>query len=494
MRIILVKFKEVLFSILPIFLLVTFIHLFILKLNEILFTRFIIGTVLITIGLTAFLFGVDLVIVPLGKMTGSLLAKSNKLWIVVLGSIIVGFFISLAEPGLMVLANQVSIVTNGLVPGLLILFIVSIGLSLMLAFGYVRIFLKVPLRLVLFTIYGIIFGLSVFTSREFLAISFDASGATTGILAVPFILSLSLGISRLRKDSIAGEEDSFGLVAIASSGAILSVLLVDVIFDLSDFNQSLSLDTISFDSIFSTFNTHLFSGLIESFISLLPLLIIFICIIIFWMKLKSRDIRKMITGFIFAFVGLFLFILGTNGGFMDVGIFLGSNLILMENKFIILLIAFLLGFLTILAEPAVYVLTQQVEEVTSGYVKRPAVLISLSLGVGIAVLISILRIMFVDIELWHYLLPGYALCIIIMFFCPKLFVAIAFDAGGVATGPITATFILAFIQGASNSLDHADLLVDGFGMIAIVALMPIITLQILGLFFGYLKSRRKYCD
>lgn len=494
MRIILSKFKEVLFSILPIIFLVCGIHLFVLKINEILLIRFVIGAVLITVGLTAFLFGIDLTITPLGKMTGSLLAKSNKIWIVVLGSMIVGFFISLAEPGLMVLANQVSTVTNGLVSGLLILLIVSIGLALMLAFGYLRIFLKIPLRLVLLGVYGIIFGLSLFTGREFLAIAFDASGATTGILAVPFILSLSLGVSRLRKDSVAGEEDSFGLVAIASSGAILSVLLVDVIFDLSDFNQTLSLDSISFDSIFSTFNNYLFSGLIESFISLLPLLIIFVCLILFWIKLKSRDVRKMITGFIFAFVGLFLFILGTNGGFMDVGIFLGSNLILMENKFIILLIAFLLGFLTILAEPAVYVLTQQVEEVTSGYVKKPAVLISLALGVGIAVLISMLRIIIVDIELWHYLLPGYLVCLIIMFFCPKLFVAIAFDAGGVATGPITATFILAFIQGAANSLEHADLLVDGFGMIAIVALMPIITLQILGLVFSYLKSRRKYCD
>lgn len=490
MNIIKLKLKGVLFSVMPIVLLVLFIHLFIVKIHNNLLIRFGIGSILIILGLTLFLFGVDLTITPLGKLTGNVLAKSNRVLIVILGSFLIGFFISLAEPGLLVLANQVNNVTNGLVSSWLILLVVSIGLAVLLAFGFLRIFLTISLKWLLFIIYSFIFCLSLFSSPEFLAISFDASGATTGILAVPFILSLSAGVSRLKKDSLAGEEDSFGLVAIASSGAIMSVLLVDILFNLSSFSQVLTLDPINFIDIGAIFINHISDYIFESFTSFLPLVIIFGLLVTFWTQLKKREFRKMITGFIFGFIGLFLFVAGVNGGFMDVGIYLGSNLVLLDNKLIVLLFSFLLGVLTILAEPAVYVLTNQIEDVTSGYVKKMAVLVSLSIGVGIAIFISMLRIIIVDIELWHYLLPGYLLCFVLMFFCPKLFVAIAFDAGGVATGPMTATFILAFIQGSANSLEHADLLVDGFGMISIVALMPIITLQILGIIFSYLKKRR----
>lgn len=200
------------------------------------------------------------------------------------------------------------------------------------------------------------------------------------------------------------------------------------------------------------------------------------------------------TGFIFSFLGLFIFLLGVNAGFMDVGTMLGNNLALMNNKAWIVGIGFLLGVVTILAEPAVYVLTSQIEDITSGHIHKNAVLIPLAIGVGSAVALSVVRILSDTIQLWHYLLPGYIICIVLMFFIPKLFVGIAFDAGGVATGPITATFILAFVQGAANAFEGADLMADGFGMIAMVAMMPILTLEILGLMFSIMykiKTREK---
>jgi hypothetical protein len=227
----------------------------------------------------------------------------------------------------------------------------------------------------------------------------------------------------------------------------------------------------------------------DSFMALLPLLVILIIMQIFRFKLSKRQFRRIVFGFIYAFIGLFLFFLGVNGGFMEVGFRIGDALAGFELKFVLLIIAFLLGLFTIIAEPAVSVLTHQIEDITAGYVKRQAVLIPLSIGVGLAIVGSVLKILIPSLQLWHILLPGYVISLALMFVSPKLFVGIAFDAGGVATGPLTATFILAFIQGVASKTPTADVIVDGFGMIALVALAPIITLQILGIIFK-IKTRK----
>jgi len=440
------------------------------------------------LGLTLFLLGVDIGITPLGDLTGSSLAKSNRLWIVLIAGIILGFFISIAEPGLMVLANQVDLVTTGQISRISILVLVSIGLAIMLSLGFLRIFYNIPLYKILIVIYIIIFGLAIFSSREMLAIAFDASGSTSGILAVPFILSLSVGISKLKKDSRASEKDSFGLVAISCTGAILSILFLNLFAKTNEFSGVLEIGSSDANSIFNPFFVVIPKFFQESIFAILPLLIILLVLQKISFRLKRRELRKLLTGFLFAFIGLFVFLMGVNAGFMDVGISIGKNLSLLENKAYIIIVAFVLGFVTMVAEPAVSVLTYQIEEVTSGYIKRMVILIPLATGVGFAVALSIVRILIPEVQLWHYLLPGYILCLLLMFFVPKLFVGIAFDAGGVATGPITATFILAFTQGAAHAYEKADLMVDGFGMIAMVAMSSILTLETLGLLFAY-KSK-----
>jgi len=477
------KFKEVSFSIIPIVLLVLILNFTIAPMGTALIIRFIIGTLLVVLGLTVFLLGVDIGVTPLGSLTGTSLAKTNKLWIVLIAGLILGFFISIAEPGLMVLANQVGLVTSGQISSMSILITVSIGLAIMLSLGFLRIFYNIPLYKVLIVLYLIVFGLAIFTAREFLAISFDASGSTTGILAVPFILSLSVGISKLKKDSKASEKDSFGLVAIASTGAIISVMVLSIISKTGGFSSEIESSMTNSQSIISPFFNIAIAHLKESFMAILPLIVILLVMQKIYFKLNKKQLRKMITGFAFAFIGLFIFLIGVNGGFMEIGMSIGHQLTMLDNKAYIIVIAFVLGVVTILAEPAVYVLTYQIEDVTSGYVKRKAVLIPLAIGVGVAVALSIVRVLIPAIQLWHYLLPGYLICIALTFFTPKLFVGIAFDAGGVATGPMTATFILSFILGATNAFEGADIMIDGFGMIAMVAMTPIITLEILGLIF-----------
>jgi len=481
---------EVLTSVLPITVMVLLLHFTLTPMEGPMIWRFLFGAALIMVGLTLFLIGVDIGVTPLGDHTGTALAKSNKLWIVLIAGVVLGFFISIAEPGLLVLADQVGFVTSGQISSMSILMIVSIGLALMLALGFLRIFYNYPLYKMLMVLYVLIFGLSIFTSREFLAISFDASGATTGILAVPFILSLSLGISKMKKDSKASEKDSFGLVAIASTGAILGVMLLDLFTKNTSFNADIeSVVTVS-DSILKPFIALIPDMLFESIIAMSPLVVILLVLQKAVFKLQKREFRKMVNGFIYGFIGLVIFLIGVNGGFMDVGTSIGTALALLDNKVPIVIIGFIIGLVTIIAEPAVHVLTHQIEEVTSGYVKRIAVLVPLSLGVGLAVALSVIRILIPEIQLMHYLVPGYIISLGLMFVVPKLFVGIAFDAGGVATGPMTATFILAFVQGAAHAYEGADMLVDGFGMIAMVAMAPIITLQLLGLVFQS-KAKKK---
>lgn len=483
MHLILHKLKEVACSVVPIVLFVLCIHFFTVEIPSTLLIRFLIGAAFIILGLTVFLLGVDIGVVPLGNMTGKLLARSNKLIIVLLSGVLLGFFISIAEPGLMVLSNQIAIVSNGALPSMLILIVVSIGLAILLAVGFIRIFYRLSLSKILIVLYGIIVCLSFFSSSHMLAIAFDASGSTTGILAVPFILSLATGISQLRKDSKSSEMDSFGLVAIASTGAILSVLIMGIVSPFTYESQMMQLTSIDMEFVLLPFINELSNSVSDSLLAILPLSVIFLILQKFFFRLKHRQVRKYLTGFIYAVLGLFLFLMGVNAGFMDVGLYFGQQLVTLDNQWIILWIAFVLGVLTILAEPSVHVLTAQIEEVTSGSIRRVIILIALALGVGIAIVFAILRILIEPLQLWHFLLPGYIMCLLLMKFTPKLFVGIAFDAGGVATGPMTATFIFAFVQGAAQAYGNADMLVDGFGMIALVAMMPIITIELLGVLY-----------
>jgi len=483
------KLKEVLFAVLPITLIVLILNFTLTPLDTPLIIRFVIGSIFIIIGLSIFLFGVDIGITPIGQSMGSAIAKSNKIWIVVLAGLLLGFFISIAEPDLHILAGQVELVTAGLITKVSIVVVVSIGIGLLISTGLIRIVFNIPLYKLLTVLYLIIFGLALFTSPEFLAISFDASGATTGALTVPFILALAMGVSTLKKDSKASEKDSFGLVAIASAGAIIAVMIMNIISKTDKMSGSLEHATTS-SSIIGPFIQKTPIIAFEIVVALLPILLAFLLFQKISLRMSKKAVMKILKGLIFTFIGLVLFLVGVNAGFMDVGTAVGYNIASLDNKAYVIIVAFVLGLVTILAEPAVYVLTHQIEDVTSGYVKRSIVMFSLSIGVGLAVLLSIIRVLIPELQLWHYLLPGYVIAIAMSYFVPKLFVGIAFDSGGVASGPMTATFILAFVQGAAEAIEGANVLVDGFGMIAMVAMTPLIALQVLGLVFKY-KSKKE---
>ncbi|MDD3931076.1 MAG: DUF1538 family protein, partial [Eubacteriales bacterium] len=337
---------------------------------------------------------------------------------------------------------------------------------------------------------AVIFVLAIFVGPEFLAISFDASGATTGALTVPFVLALALGISTMKKDSKASEKDSFGLVAIVSSGAIIAMMITGIVTNPGELSGQLNQYTETSQSLLKPFISNVPWISFDVVTAMSPLVILLVFCNQKPMKMTRRTYRRSSIGLGFTLVGLILFLLGVHASFMPVGSEIGYRIATMDRSIMVIAISFILGVVTVLAEPAVHVLTHQIEEVTSGYVRRRAVLVSLAIGIGIAIALSMVRIMSPSVHLWHFLLPGYLIAVGLSYIVPKVFVGMAFDAGGVASGPMTVTFILAFVHGAAEAIDGANVLIDGFGMIAMVALMPIIALQLLGLIYK-IKTRKR---
>lgn len=490
MNIIKEKFKEGLAVVLPIAILVLILNFTIIPLERALLIRFIIGVLLMILGLPIFLIGVDIGITQIGNLTGHSLARSNKFWFILFAGIIMGFIISIAEPGLHVLSGQVDFVSAGQISRLNILLTTALGIGILLAIGALRIVYNIALDKLLFVLYGLIFLLNIFASPEFLAISFDAAAATTGAMTVPFFLAVAAGIASMKKDSKAAERDSFGLVGVTATGAVLAVLIMSIIS-----RSSLNMADMEYilpqsESVIGPFMQQIPLVIRDVFYSILPILAIFLVFQKISFNLDKKAFRTILKGLLYTLIGLILLLIGVNAGFLDVGSVVGYRLATKDNTPLLLSIGFIIGFLTILAEPSVHVLTHQIEDITSGYVRRPLVLAALTIGVGLSISLSMLRIISPKIKFWHYIIPGYMLTLILSRFTPKLFVGIAFDAGTVASGLMATTFILSFAQGAAGAVEGANVLVDAFGIVAMVTLVPLLTVQVLGLIFK-MKSRER---
>lgn len=479
------KLKEVLASVLPIVVIVLILSFFFVDVSPDMMLRFIIGAILLILGLTIFLFGVDVGMAPIGEHMGVLVAESTTRRMVALFSFILGFSVTVAEPDLLILGQQVSDAFGGTISTYLIVFLVSIGVGIMIAYGVVRILASFPIKYFFLIFYGIALCLGLFASNDFIAIAFDASGATTGALTTPFILSLGAAVSAQKGGRMA-EEDSFGLVGAMSIGPILAVMLLSILMG-SDFQGSQA-EYIYTEGILQPFIQSIGHTFVESALALAPLVIFFFAMNVWRLKIKRSDLADIVKGIIYTMLGLVLFLIGVNQGFMDMGRFLGTHLAESYSTWLPLL-GFIIGMVVVLAEPAVHVLGDQVEEVTGGYINSKLLLGALSIGVGLAVGGSILRIMNPSIQIWHYLLPGFIIANLLSFLVDDLFTGIAFDAGGVASGPMTATFILAFAQGAADFFPQANVVTDGFGIIATVAMVPVVMIQLLGLIFK-LKVKR----
>lgn len=489
MNILTQKIKDVVISILPVTIIVLILNYTITPIGINMILRFVVGAILIALGLAVFLLGVDIGVQPIGSLMGSSLTRKKSLWMIILFGFILGFFINVAEPDLLVLARQVDRVTSGVLSQMNVVVVVSIGIGLLVSVGLARIVFKIPLNKLLTILYGVVFLLVILSPGEFLGIAFDSGGATTGSMTVPFILALGLGVSSTQGGK-ASEEDSFGLVGVASTGPMIAVLMMSLLSGIKTLTGSLPNEAIHESGVLIHFIKELPVMIFEVITAMTPLLLLFLLFQVLFIKLSKKQLMKILKGLVYTFIGFVLFLTGVNAGFMEAGSAIGHGIANLGNNWIIILIGFILGFTVILAEPAVYVLNEQIQEVTSGHIKKKAILYTLAIGVAIAVSLSMLRILVPDIKLWHFLIPGYLIAIILTYFTPKLFVGIAFDSGGVASGPMTATFILAFAQGVADAIEDADVLMDAFGVIAMVALTPLIAIQILGLIYERKSAKR----
>ena len=475
------KIKESLISVLPVTIIV-----FVLALTPLFnptgaeLGLFAVSAVFLILGISLFNLGADMAMSVMGEKVGSTLIKSNKIWVIALILFFMGLLITIAEPDLSVLADQVSSILNNWI----LMIAIGLGVGIFLVLAVLKIIFKADLSMMLIFFYMVMFSVTALVIQNgtgsFLALAYDSGGVTTGPITVPFIMALGLGIATTVGGRKA-KESSFGLVSLCSIGPIIAVLILGLTINPDKLNGAnlFNLDSYNMpDDIVREFGFEVLLQMKNVAISLGLIVAFFLIINFLFIKMKKRSLIKIAVGIGYTFVGLVLFLSAAGIGFLTVGFKLGKEMASQSTIWIILF-ALVIGMVVVLAEPAVHVLTRQVESVTMGRVKKRTMLIALSIGVGLSICLSMIRIVF-DFSILYYLIPGYLLSLGLSFFVPKIYTAIAFDSGGVASGPLTSSFILPFAIGACSILQPNNLLEDAFGIVAMVAMTPLITIQLLG--------------
>ena len=478
------KFREAVASVLPITLIVTIVCFSFVPVTTDLMLSFLIGSVLLIVGMALFTLGSEVSMTQIGTHMGAKLTKSRKLWLILTVSFLLGVAITVAEPDLQVLAANVPNIDTTV-----LIITVSVGVGIFLLLSMLRILLVIPLRWMLLVFYALIFILAALVDKDFLAVAFDSGGVTTGPMTVPFIMALGVGVSSIRSDSHA-QTDSFGLVALCSIGPILAVMLLGFIYRGSaDGTAAMVLsnyqDTVELGH---NYISSLPAYLKEVVIALLPIVAFFLVFQVVSLRLRRLPFMRILVGLVWTCVGLVLFLTGVNVGFSSLGYILGERLAAPGLRYWLIPLSMLMGWFIINAEPAVHVLNKQVEELSAGAISARAMGVSLSIAVSSAMGLGMVRVLTGVSILW-FVVPGYVLALAMAFFVPQTFTAIAFDSGGVASGPLTATFMLPFAMGACTAMG-GNIMTDAFGIVALVAMMPLITVQAMGVVY-VIKSRRQ---
>ena len=484
------KLLESFTSILPIALIVLVLCVAFVPLETGTFVLFLIGVFLLIVGLGGFMLGADLSMLVIGEKIGATMTHSRKVWLIAFLSFVIGIIVTIAEPDLQILAEQVPAVAEKTPLGnYLLILTVAVGVGIFLTIGMLRIVLHVPLHYLLIVFYLAAFVLSIFVSPDFWAVSFDSGGVTTGPMTVPFIMSLGVGVASIRSGK-GSKDDSFGLVALSSVGPIITVLTLGIVFDIHDVEYTMSPLTLVSDTreVFFTYLQGMGSYAEEVAIALSPILVFFILFQIIAKAFRKRQLVRIFVGFVYTFVGLTLFLTGANVGFMPVGRTLGQGLASLWEGWLLIPVGMIIGYFVVAAEPAVHVLNKQVERMSAGAISSSAMMKGLCIGVCISLGLAMTRIL-TGINIMWILIPGYIIALALTFFTPPLFTGIAFDSGGVASGAMVSAFVLPLAIGACSVLDPSAIMTQAFGCVAFVALTPLISIQILGICYRRKTSR-----
>ena len=474
------KLKESIYAILPIMLIMILVSL-LLNFSIVTIVSILVSTILLIIGICLFTYGADISMIEIGKSIASFLVKTKKPVLIAIIAFVVGVIITIAEPDLKVLAEQMTAINSTT-----LILCVGLGVGLFLALAALRIIYQIDLKVFVVVFYGLILLLLLFVSESMIPVSFDSGGVTTGPMSVPFIIAMGIGFSasRTRKES---KDNSFGLVAMCSIGPILIVLLFSML-SRGDavYKYNIAKEMANFADLSSTYTETILPTLKEVSLSLLPIVALFIIFNLITKKIKKNKLKQVIVGLIITFIGLSLFFIGVNAGYMRIAYLIGIKMFA-NYEYLLIPLGIIVGLVIVKAEPAVAVLTSQIEKITQGSVSRTLINNIIAFGVAIAIAISIIRVI-TGISIVWFLVGGYILAIILMFIAPKIFTMIAFDSGGAVSGPMTTSFLLPLVIGICYQ-KGGNVMTDAFGLVALVALSPLLTIQAFGIIYD-IKTRR----
>lgn len=469
------KIKESLSSVLPITAIVLLLSVSLAPLTTGAMVLFLFGALALIVGLGVFTLGVDMSMTPMGNGIGVSLSRSKNRALPLALAFLLGLIVTLAEPDLQVLATQVPAI-----PDSVLMLTVAVGVGVFLVVALARIIWQIPLSKLLTGLYLVVFIVAFLAPADFIPVSFDSGGVTTGPITVPFIMALGVGIASVSSGKNASS-DSFGLVALCSVGPILSVLLLGVCYspDSAAYTPTALPDIVTTRDAAAEFARALPHYAGEVVTALAPICAVFVIFELVTRRFKRKQLLRVVAGMLYTYLGLVMFLTGVNVGFMPAGQLIGAELAGGSQPWLLVPVGMVIGYFIVAAEPAVHVLIKQVEEVSMGAISQTAMRRGLSFGVALSVGIAMLRVL-TGISIFWFLIPGYAISLALTFFVPQIFTGVAFDAGGVASGPMTATFLLPLAMGACEAVG-GNLMTDAFGLVAMVAMTPLVTIQLLGL-------------
>ncbi len=476
------KLKESTISVLPIAVIVVALALFVAPVPRMYLYAFLISSVILIVGMGLFNMGAEVSMIPIGQNIGAELTKSKKIWLMLIMCLVIGTVITIAEPDLAVLAAKV--------PGVgkwSFLILAAIGLGVFMVLAVAKVFFRIKLSIILAVSYGLAFLLMFFVPKAYLPIAFDAGTVTTDPMSAPFLLAFGLGVSAVRSTR-SGEDDNFGLIGICSIGPVLAIMIYSLFLSNPDAaTVSAIADPQNITQIMSLTGLEILKFLKEVGLILIPIVILFVVFQIFVIKLPKKQVIKILIGLLYTYVGMTLFLSVIDVGFVPIANALGRAITMLSYKWILIPLGFVIGFVIVLAEPAVHVLNAQIEITTGGLIKSRTMMIAIALGVAVAMMMGILRVLY-NINFIYIIIPMYVIAIILAFINRKVFTAIAIDAGGVATGAMSVAFVLPFVTGVASALG-GNVAEFSFGAMAFVAAMPIVVVQLMG--FAFLLVSRK---
>lgn len=473
------KILESLSAVLPITGIVLLLSILLVPVELGMMVMFLVGAIMLVIGMGFFQLGAEMAMTPLGEGIGVQISKTRKIIMVLLIGISMGVIITISEPDLQVLAGQVPSIPNHV-----LVLTVAVGVGLFLALAIVRILFQINLSIILSAFYIILIAISFFIPKDFLAVAFDSGGVTTGPMTVPFIMAMGVGLASVRGDKNASS-DSFGLVALSSIGPILAVLILGCFYNPTQaaYTPTVIANVVTTRDVVWEFLVSVPPYIKEVMISLLPVATVFMIFQFLSRRYQRRHVKRILVGFGYTYIGLVLFLCGVNVGFAPVGSAMGNKIAAENWRGLLVPIGMLIGYYIVKAEPAIQVLNHQVEDVTNGAVSAHDMNRCLSIGVSVSVGLAMLRVL-TGMPIYYIVIPGYLIAMLFSRLVPKMFVGIAFDSGGVASGPMTSTFLLPLSIGACDAVD-GSIMTDAFGVVALVALTPLIAVQMMGMIYQY---------